>query len=703
MSNQSIQQKIEELRTNLNHHNYLYYVLDAPEISDQDFDFLMKSLSDLEQKYPEFSDPLSPTVRVGGSVIQGFNTVEHSQPMLSLSNTYSESDLKEFDSRIKKLLNIHKIQYSCELKYDGVAISLIYNNGKLVKAVTRGDGVFGDDVTENIKTIKSIPLKLFGEYPDVLEMRGEVFIYKDEFEKINYDRAQKIDVLTVSYERALLLSKDDNEAKKIEKKYLADCRKLTQYSNPRNFASGTLKLLDSKKVAKRNLECVLYAVYSEKLPFENHIDNLLESEKWGFKIPKELQLAQNIDSVVGFVKQAELKRASLPFEIDGVVIKVNNLASQILLGNTSKSPRWAISFKFKATQAFTILEDVKYQVGRTGAITPVACLKPVSLAGSIIKRASLHNKSFINNLDLRIRDVVVIEKGGDVIPKVVSVDFKKRNLLSEKIEFISTCPSCGYQLIQSEGESNYYCYNIDNCIPQKIGQVEHFISRDAMNISTLGSSTVSLLFEKSIIESVADLYILKLDDLITLRGFGSESKSFKKAKNILNAIEESKRMPFDKLLYGLGIRHVGKTVAKTLVVHFKTLKNLMLASREELLAVNDVGDKIVSSLMSYFNSDKNIAIIERLVDYGLVFENVDVKKTSNKLRDLSFVISGTFSVSRDHLRNLIDLHGGKNVSALSAKTNYLIVGENPGEKKKQKAFQLNIPVISELDLKKMLE
>ena len=395
MSNQSIQEKIEELRTNLNHHNYLYYVLDAPEISDQDFDFLMKSLSDLEQKYPEFSDPLSPTVRVGGSVIQGFNTVEHSQPMLSLSNTYSESDLKEFDSRIKKLLNIHEIQYSCELKYDGVAISLIYNNGKLVKAVTRGDGVFGDDVTENIKTIKSIPLKLFGEYPDVLEMRGEVFIYKDEFEKINYDRAQKIDMLTVSYERALLLSKDDNEAKKIEKKYLADCRKLTQYSNPRNFASGTLKLLDSKKVAKRNLECVLYAVYSEKLPFENHIDNLLESEKWGFKIPKELQLAQNIDSVVDFVKQAELKRASLPFEIDVVVIKVNNLASQILLGNTSKSPRWAISFKFKATQAFTILEEVKYQVGRTGAITPVACLKRVSLAGSIIRRASLHYKSFI--------------------------------------------------------------------------------------------------------------------------------------------------------------------------------------------------------------------------------------------------------------------------------------------------------------------
>lgn len=703
MSTQSIKEKIEKLRSVLNHHNYLYYVLDSPEISDQDFDFLMKSLSKLEEQYPEFLDPLSPTVRVGGSVIKGFNSVEHRQPMLSLSNTYSESDLKEFDARIKKLLNIHKIQYSCELKYDGVAISLIYKNGALVQAVTRGDGLFGDDVTENIKTIKSIPLKLFGAYPDILEMRGEVFVYKDDFEKINYDRAQKIEMLTIEYQRMLSLSKNADNRKKIEKKYLADCRKFTQYSNPRNFASGTLKLLDSKKVAKRNLECVLYAVYSDNLRFDSHVDNLLESKKWGFKIPKDLRLANNIYDVVEFVKHSEQRRVSLPFEIDGVVIKVNNLASQILLGNTSKSPRWAISFKFKASQALTVLEDVKYQVGRTGAITPVACLKPVSLAGSIIRRASLHNKSFINNLDLRLKDVVVIEKGGDVIPKVVSVNLKKRNFSSEKIEFISACPSCGEKLVQSEGEANYYCYNTNNCMPQKIGQVEHFISRDAMNISTLGSSTVSLLFEKNIIESIADLYILKLDDLIDLKGFGSESKSFKKAANILTAIDESKRMPFDKLLYGLGIRHVGKTVAKTLVLEFKSLKKLMSASREELLAVNEIGDKIATSLISFFKIQKNIAIIQRLVNYGLVFENIDIEKKSNKLTNLSFVISGTFSLSRDDLRGFIESHGGKNVSALSAKTNYLIIGDNPGEKKKEKASQLNIAMISELDLKKMLE
>ena len=703
MSSQSIKEKIEKLRSILNHHSYLYYILDTPEISDQEFDILMKNLSVLEHQHPEFADPLSPTVRVGGNVIKGFSSVEHTQPMLSLSNTYSELDLKEFDARIKKNLSSHEIQYSCELKYDGVAISLIYKNGALVQAVTRGDGFFGDDVTENIKTIKSIPLKLFGEYPDVLEMRGEVFIYKDQFEKINYERAQKINYLTTQYERELLSSQDDEESRKIEKKYMADCRKLTQYSNPRNFASGTLKLLDSKMVAKRNLECVLYAVYSKKLPYDNHLDNLLESKNWGFKIPKEFRLAYNIEDVVDFVKQSEVKRVSLPFEIDGVVIKVNNLSSQMLLGNTSKSPRWAISFKFKASQAFTMLEDVKYQVGRTGAITPVAYLKPVSLAGSMIRRASLHNESFINNLDLRLGDVVVVEKGGDVIPKVVSVDLKKRNLLSKKIEFISNCPSCGEQLIQSKGEANYYCYNINDCIPQKIAQVEHFISRDAMNISTLGTSTVSLLFKNSIIDTVADLYTLTLDDFVPLKGFGSESKSFKKAQNILNAIEASKRMPFDKLLYGLGIRHVGKTIAKTLVLEFKSLKKIISASKEELLAVAEVGDKIATSLISFFNNQKNMSIINRLVDYGLVFENVDVKKTSNKLNDLSFVISGTFSFSRDELRRIVELHGGKNTSAVSTKTNYLIVGTNPGEKKMQKAIQLNIPMISELELKKMLE
>ncbi|RPG60702.1 MAG: NAD-dependent DNA ligase LigA [Flavobacteriales bacterium TMED191] len=699
----SIKERIEYLRNELNHHNYLYYILDKPRISDIEFDRLMSELATLENRYPNFSDPLSPTKRVGGNTVSTFKSVKHSFPMLSLDNTYTNSDLNKFDQKNKKLLSKDNLKYSCELKYDGVAISVIYKNGKLFQAITRGDGVFGDDVTENIKTIKSIPLKLFGEFPELLEMRGEIFIKKKQFEAINLNRLRQKEKLTKLFNNEIQSPISQDGRIKVEKKYNSDIKKLDPFSNPRNFASGSLKLLDSSKVAKRNLTCIFYSIHAEKLPFISHIENLRASKNWGFQIPEKFILANNISEVLNFVHQTELVRNSLPFEIDGIVIKVNNLNDQKILGHTAKSPRWAISFKFKAYQAYTILEDVKFQIGRTGSITPVAYFKPVAVAGSIIKRASLHNESFINNLDLKIGDRVIIEKGGDVIPKVVAVDKSKRDLLCQSIEFISHCPSCNSKLVKPINEANHYCFNSDNCMPQKINQIEHFISRDAMNISSLGTKTIELLFNEKIINCIQDLYKLKLDDFSNLKGFGVESNSFKKAQNIIDSIEKSKLESFEKVLFGLGIRHVGKTVSKKLVNSFKTIHNLLLAKKEKLLEIDEIGEKIADSLILFFQSYKNRIMIDELISYGLKFKILETQNESNLLLNLNFVITGTFQLSRKNLKLLIEKNGGFISSSLSKNTNFLVTGENFGPKKYEKAIDLNITMISESELLKMIK
>ena len=500
----------------------------------------MRELIKLEKRYPEFFDPLSPTMRVGGGLNESFETVQHISPMLSLSNTYSKKELVDFDSKIKKILGQKFVDYTCELKYDGVAISLIYKNGLLERGVTRGDGVCGDDVTQNIKTINTIPLKLFGDFPSFIEFRGEVFIKKDDFNKINQKREERRMTLEKEYYKKRGLQSSSNDIK-LEKQYLTNLKKNENYANPRNFASGSLKLLDSAKVAKRNLDCIIYSVHGVNLPFNSHYKNLLKVQDWGFKISKSTQLYNNVNSMMDFIDSLELQRESLPFEIDGVVVKVNNLIDQETLGHTAKSPRWAISYKFQSAQAYTVLSGITYQIGRTGTITPVAELNPVHLAGSVIKRASLHNADFIKKLDLKIGDTVLVEKGGDVIPKVAEVDIAKRTLLCQDIIFISECPSCNSALYKPSNEVNFYCLNSDYCVPQKIARVKHFIGRDALNIHTLGSKTVVLLFQENIINSIADLYDLSVNKLTCLKGFGEKSKSIKKAQNIAHAIAIFKR------------------------------------------------------------------------------------------------------------------------------------------------------------------
>lgn len=702
MSNHSIKQKIQKLRDDLNHHNYLYYILDQPTISDFEFDELMSRLIALESQYPEFIDPLSPTVRVGGDLVKGFETVKHSYPMLSLSNTYSKSELQQFNERIKKVLNNNVVEYTCELKYDGVAISLVYENGLLVRGVTRGDGVNGDDVTANIKTIKSVPLKLFGIFPKSVELRGEVFIQKNAFHKINLAREKKRFLLEEEYLKNKQ-SVDLIELEKLEKHFLSNMRKLEKYSNPRNFASGSLKLLDSSKVAQRNLDCVIYSMHGNNLPFHNHYENLLIAKQWGFKISQYIQLNTTVDDIMKFIKSTELDRDNLPFEIDGVVIKVNKIDYQEKLGHTAKSPRWAISYKFKSMQVKTILQSIAYQIGRTGAITPVAELTPVYLAGSLIKRASLHNEDFIQKLGLKIGDTVLIEKGGDVIPKVVSVDMEQRNVLCQDIVFVSYCPSCGSKLHRFLNEANFYCLNTDNCMPQKTAKVEHYIGRDALNIHTLGSKTIMLLFKESLIDNVADLYSLSIEDLTSLKGFGEKSKSIKKAQNIILSIEESKRQPFEKILYGLGIRHVGKTVSKKLVEKFLSIDNLINSSYQNLLDVDEIGEKIANSVFDYLKHVKNKDIIQKLRMHGLQFQTKVKELESSRFDDLIFVISGTFSISRSEIKDIISMNGGRCNASISKKTNYLVAGENMGPKKKELAISLGVSIISEIEFKKMLE
>ena len=654
----NVKERIDFLRKEISGHNHSYYVLDNPSVSDFEFDSLLEELQSLENLHPEYFDINSPTQRVGGSVIDGFVSVPHKYRMLSLGNTYSEEDLIDFDIRLKKITD-QPIKYVCELKYDGVSISLKYKDGVLIQALTRGDGYKGDDVTLNVKTIKSIPLKLRGDFPKEFEIRGEIFIPISKFNKLNNERI-----------------KND----------------LVPFANPRNTASGSLKLLDPSEVAKRSLDCFLYYLLGENTPTNSHYTNLQYAKNWGFKVPNEIERFNDISGVVSFVKKWERKRHLLPFEIDGIVIKVDDVNMQEEMGFTAKSPRWAISYKFKAEQVSTILNKITYQVGRTGAITPVANLEPVQLAGTTVKRASLHNADQIAKLDIREGDVVYVEKGGEIIPKVISVEVKNRNLFSKPTEYIKNCPSCNTELIRPDGDAKHYCTNSDSCLPQIIGKFEHFISRKAMNIDSLGSETVELLIKEKLVNTISDLYLLNTDDLLPLKKDGK-----KWSENIIFGIENSKKVPFERLLFALGIRHVGETVAKKLANHFVKIDNLMDASIEELVNVDEIGDKIAESVVNYFSKQKNIILIENLKSHNLCFISEEQERyLSDKLSGNSIVVSGVFkNYSRKDLKDMIEKHGGKSVGSISKKTTFVLAGENMGPRKKQKADELGIPILTE--------
>ena len=655
-----IKQRIYYLRDEINKHNHRYYVLDKPIITDFEFDILLKELESLEKENPQYYDSNSPTNRVGGESLKSFNSFNHKYPMLSLGNTYSNDDLIDFDKRIKKLTN-NEISFTCELKYDGVSISLTYKDGILFRALTRGDGVKGDDVTSNIKTIKSIPLKLKGSFPKLFEIRGEVFIPLDLFDKMNSERISE---------------------------------NLDPYANPRNTASGSLKLLDSKEVAKRPLDCFLYYVLGEDLPSNSHYENLQFAKEWGFKVPNEIKRYSNIDGVIDFVNFWDKKRVSLPFEIDGIVIKVDDLSVQAEMGYTSKFPRWAISYKFQAEQALTKLNFITYQVGRTGAITPVANLEPVNLGGTIVKRASLHNADQMQKLDIRVDDFVFIEKGGEIIPKVVKVKIEDRDLFSVPAKFISLCPACGSKLVKNDGDAKHYCINSENCLPQIKGKFEHFISRKAMNIDGLGKETIELLITKGFIRDLNDLYTLQKEDLIQLDGLAEKS-----VNSLMVAIENSKHTSFERLLYALGIRYVGETVAKTLAKNYLNVDALIAADYENLISVDEIGDKIAKSVTSWFSNSKNIELINklRLLDLQFTFDNQNTI-ISAKLKGMNIVISGVFSnFSRNELKKIIEDHGGKNIGSISKKTTFVLMGDNMGPSKREKAEHLGIPLINEND------
>ena len=657
----TIHQLIEQLSNELHRHNHLYYVENSPEISDFEFDQLMKQLQELEAKHPEMVLDSSPTKRVGGDITKKFNTIAHKYPMLSLSNTYSRGEIVEWENRIKKSIE-HKIEYVCELKYDGVAIGVAYKKGKLHTAVTRGDGIVGEEVTANVKTIKTIPLILKNGYPDDFEIRGEIFYPTAEFERVNHERKLNDEQL---------------------------------YANPRNLASGTLKLQDSKLVAERGLDCFLYGVYGEDLPFKSHIDSVLGAKEWGFKVPSiadnYIRKTDSIDGIMEFIAYWDEQRKTLPFEIDGIVIKVNEYDAQSELGFTAKSPRWAIAFKFKAERVETILESVDFQVGRTGAVTPVANLTPVQLGGTTVKRASIHNADQIEKLDLHYYDHVYIEKGGEIIPKIVDVNRSFRNNDSKKIEFISHCPECHSELIKREGEVQHFCPNEKECPPQLKGKIEHFIGRKAMNIDGLGSETVEVLFKNGLIKTIADLYHLTFDQLINLDRMAEKS-----ANNLLKGLKESLNVPFEKVLFAIGIRFVGETVAKKLAKHFGSIDAIATASYEDLVAVDEIGEKIAISLNNYFSDKENIELIFNLKKIGLQFEAKKIEHFSSKLSGMNFVVSGVFKAfAREELKQLIEENGGKNVSAISAKTTYLVAGENMGPSKLEKATKLGVKIISE--------
>ncbi len=673
--------RIDELTDQLNYHNHLYYQESRTEIPDQEFDFLLKELEALESQFPQHKREDSPTQRVGGTITKSFNTVVHSRPMLSLGNTYTQEELIDFDKRVEKGLGTTDYQYWCELKFDGVAISLIYENGVLKQAVTRGDGVKGDEVTQNVKTIKSIPLKVTRSgIPEKFEVRGEVFMPKEAFRKLNEQRLQEGEALL---------------------------------ANPRNTTSGTLKMQDSSIVARRNLNCFLYSLLGENLDFPTHGESIKALESWGFNVSPTYRLCQNMQEVFEYIAHWEKERHELPLETDGIVIKVNSLDQQNELGFTAKIPRWAISFKYKAEAAQTRLLGITYQVGRTGAITPVAELEPVLLAGTTVKRASLHNANEIERLDIRVGDTVFVEKGGEIIPKITAVNTALRKPESEPVTYIDMCPECGSKLERVDGEANHYCKNESTCPPQVRGRVEHFISRNAMDIQNLGPNTIKGFFDTGKIKNLSDLYYLTYEDIIGLKfeiqdeetgEVKTRSIQEKTARNIIASLEDSKKMKFENVLFGLGIRHVGKTVAEKLCAQFKTIDNLMKASFEEILEVHEIGERIAGSVIEYFAKEENQLIIDRLRAAGLPFESQVIEVfRENKLNGKSFVVSGVFETyDREELKQLIKEYGGKVASSISGSTDYVLAGNNMGPAKLEKAQQLGTAIISEADFKKMI-
>ncbi len=669
MSLFEIKEKIDSLVIELNQHNYNYYQLAMPTISDYEFDQKLKELEKLEKEHPELIRKDSPTQKVGGEITKTFKTVVHKWPMLSLGNTYNEQELVDFDQRIRKIIG-DNFEYVCELKFDGLSISLTYENGELIRAVTRGDGVKGDDVTTNIKTIRTIPHHIQGK--DLLpefEIRGEVFMHRAAFERLNQERI------------------DNGEQ---------------PFANPRNFASGTVKMQNSAEVARRPLDCFLYFLYADKKPFKTHWESLHAVENWGFKISQESRLCKNLTEVLDFISYWEQERFKLSYEIDGIVIKVNSYAQQEELGFTAKSPRWAISYKFKATEVETELREVTYQVGRTGAVTPVANLKPVLLAGTTVKRATLHNANEIERLNLYKGDTVLVEKGGEIIPKIIGVNLEKRKPEAQKIHYITTCPECGTKLIRKEGEAVHYCPNDEGCRPQIIGKMQHFISRKAMNIDGIGDETIETLYSKGFILHISDIYDLKdhEESLKQMDRFGEKSIT-----NMLAGIERSKQMPFEKVLFGLGIRYVGETVAKKLALHFKNIHNLRQASFEQLIEADEIGERIAKSILEYFAKEEHVNEINKLIAEGLQFEieEKEVILQSESLIGKNFLISGVFeNYSREELKKIIEDNGGKMLSSISAKLDYLVAGDNMGPSKLEKANKLNIPIISEQDLFNLL-
>ena len=670
MSVSVIKEKMDSLVEELNQHSYNYYVLAMPTIADYEFDKKLEELSKLEQQYPELADPNSPTLKVGGDITKTFTTVPHKWPMLSLGNTYNEQDLRDFDERVKKTIG-ESFEYVCELKFDGLSISLTYEELKLARAVTRGDGTKGDDVTTNVKTIRNVPHRLKGEaIPPLFEIRGEILMHRAAFERLNMEREELGEV---------------------------------KYANPRNFAAGTIKMQDSKEVSKRPLDCFLYSLNTDKNYFKNHWESLQTLRSWGFHISEHTELATNIDQALSFIKKWENERFKLSYDIDGIVIKVNSYAQQQELGFTAKSPRWAISFKYKAQEVETVLEKVTYQVGRTGAVTPVANLHPVQLAGTTVKRATLHNANEIERLDLHEGDSVFVEKGGEIIPKIINVNLAQRKPGAAPIIYPSYCPECNTALIRKEGEVAFYCPNDEGCPPQIIGKIQHFISRKAMNIDGLGDETIETFYKRGLVKHISDLYTLHehADQLKTLDRFGERS-----IDNMLKGIEDSKQMPFEKVLFGLGIRYVGETVAKKLAYGTKDIDTLANASVEELISINEIGQRIAESIVEYFSTPEHLQQISLLKSYGLQFEVVEneIELQSDKLTGKTFVISGVFeNYSRDELKELIESNGGKILSGISAKLNFLLAGDNMGPSKLEKAKKLNVPLISEGDLLEMLK
>ncbi len=667
MNREEALQKIAELQTELEEHNYKYYVLAQPEISDYDFDMKLKNLEKLEKDY-DVNDPNSPTKRVGSDISADFEQVEHKYTMLSLSNAYSEEEITDFDTRVKKIIGT-ECEYVCELKYDGSSISLTYENGILVRAVTRGDGVKGDDVTTNVKTIRSIPLKLRGnDYPKNFEIRGEILMPFDVFNQLNTELEERGEALL---------------------------------ANPRNTAAGTLKMKNSSVVASRKLDAYLYYMLGDDLPIDGHYEKLQKAREWGFKISENTKLCKNLNEVFEFIHRWDTERFNLPVATDGVVIKVNSKRLQDNLGFTAKSPRWAIAYKFKAESASTVLKSVSYQVGRTGAVTPVANLEPVPIAGTIVKRASLHNADIIKNLDLHIGDTVFVEKGGEIIPKITGVDTAQRHPMFLPVEFIENCPECGTQLIRKEGEAAHYCPNEDGCPPQIKGKMEHFVSRKAMDIDGIGQETIELLYSQELARNITDLYELKKEQLENL-----ERMAEKSAQRVLDGLEASKAVPFERVLFALGIRYVGETVAKTLVKKLHTIENIQSQTIEQLTEIDEIGGRIAESVVDWFSKPEHIELIEKLKQHGLQFSISEEKLQgrTDKLAGLNIVISGTFEKhSRDQLKEMIEKNGGKNVGSISKKTNYLLAGENIGPSKLEKVNKLGIPMISEDDFIKMLE